>query len=65
MRRLEITAIPPTEPQEAKQRLRAWVDANQQILGDLSEQDVVLDVIRASDGRTLHRYRVFLPVPEP
>ncbi len=62
MRRLEIVAIPPTEPQEAKQRFRDWVEANRQLLGELSEKDVVLDVIRASDGRTLYRYRVFLTV---
>jgi len=57
----ELVVVQPTLPDEAKQKFKDWMSSNTQLVESLGKEDIVIDLIKGSDGAELCRYRVFLP----
>jgi hypothetical protein len=56
----EMVIVEPTSPHAAKAQFMEWREQHPQIASRLGERDLILDVIRAREGKTLHQYRIFV-----
>ena len=62
-----VEVVPPLPLEEAGRSFLRWLRENHLALDDLHDDDVVVDVLRGLDGRSLGRYwisRRVLPPPE-
>jgi len=56
----ELVVVEPMPPEAAKERFIEWRGRHPEIASRLGQQDLILDVIRGLEGKTLHRYRIFV-----
>jgi len=56
----ELVVVEPMPAKAAKQQFIEWREQHPEIASRLGSEDVILDVIRATGGRTLHSYRIFV-----
>ena len=56
----EMVVVEPMSPDAAKAQFMEWREQHPEIASRLGEQDLILDVIRGREGKTLHRYRIFV-----
>ena len=55
-----LEVVPPLPNDIAKQAFERWRLENRKIADRLSGEDIIIDWIRAKEGKTLVRYRVAL-----
>lgn len=55
-----LEVVPPLPRDLAKQAFEQWRLENRKIADRLSADDIIIDWIRAKEGKTLARYRVAL-----
>ena len=58
-----IEVVPPLPQEVAKKAFEQWRFENRNVADKLSEENIIVDWIRAERGRTLVRYRVVLETP--
>ena len=57
----KLIEVVPQLPQEiAKKAFEQWRLANRKVADGMNAEDIIMDWIRAGEGRTLVRYRVAL-----
>ena len=60
MSKKELEVVPPLPRNIAKKAFEQWRFANRKIANRLSAEDIIIDWIRAKEGKTVVRYRVAL-----
>ena len=55
-----MVVVEPMSPDAAKAQFMEWRSQHPEIASRLGQQDLILDVIRGHDGKTLHRYRIYV-----
>ena len=55
-----VEVVPPLPQETAKEAFEHWRLDNRKVADRLSVKDIIIDCIRAAEGRTLVRYRVAL-----
>ncbi len=58
-----IQIVAPAAQADAQAGFRAWEAANQDVRARLCDDDIRIDTMRATDGRTLVRYRIRIKTP--
>ena len=56
----ELVVVEPMPADAAKQQFIDWRVRHPEVVSRLGPEDVIVDVIRATGGRTLHRYRILI-----
>ncbi len=56
--RTYIEVVPPMLPGDAERRFQRWLKEHALAPDELQDDDVLIDAIRALDGRSLRRYWV-------
>jgi hypothetical protein len=56
----ELVVVEPMPAEAAKQQFIEWRAQHPEIISRLGPEDVIVDVIRATGGRTLHRYKILI-----
>jgi len=58
----EVVIVGPMSPDAATVQFTEWRAQHPEIISQLGHEDLIRDIVRGPEGRTLHQYRIFVSV---